>query len=503
VLVTSTAHCFIARTADGGVSIAGDSSHTSGGAVAGGPSASWHWTGDRLIVANDRHGVVPLFWWCGRGTMAISPSIDALLAAGAPPDLDDGAMAVFLRAGFFVGEDTPFTAIRALPPSARLEWTPAGLSIESAWRWPPATAASRDEIIERFGRGVAEVVARQASDTTRPLTVLLSGGHDSRHILFALHEAGVPAQCVTVEPYPPAAPQDVALARQVASSVGADHVVLRQRTRRIPAEREKNRLTSYCADEHVQFLPLRDYFATRTDLLFDGLAGDVLSQGQRFDPALHRAFVDGRFAVVADRTLGDPAAIEPALAGLLSRRALARFSRAAAVDRVRAEAARHAAAPNPIASFFFFTRMRREIALAPYGVLDVAAVATPFLDPALVDLLMAVPFDLVRDRRLHTETLQRRYSRLAHIPFDSKQPGADVPALVRRDALGLMARLARYRGRLIDRRAAGARTSRALATGRSAHLWFLPTLLQLMDVEEHAAAGLSRSAPRSPAGRAM
>ncbi len=44
-------------------------------------------------------------------------AIPELLRAGAPRELDDDAMALFLRLGFFVGGDTPFRAIRAaLPP---------------------------------------------------------------------------------------------------------------------------------------------------------------------------------------------------------------------------------------------------------------------------------------------------------------------------------------------------------------------------------------------------
>jgi asparagine synthetase B (glutamine-hydrolysing) len=73
----------------------------------------------RLTVQRDRFGVQPLFWNATPTSVRISPSIDALLAAGAPAELDDAAMAVFLRIGFFVGDDTPFAAIRALPRPVR------------------------------------------------------------------------------------------------------------------------------------------------------------------------------------------------------------------------------------------------------------------------------------------------------------------------------------------------------------------------------------------------
>src|SRR5438067_2161570 len=280
------------------------------------------------------------------------------------------------------------------------------------------------------------------------------------------------------------------VARRRDAAVGVD---------RVAAERDKNTLTNCCADEHAQFLPLRDYFARRDDLVFDGLAGDVLSQSQRLDPALHASFADGRFDDVAERVLGDAASMEPALQGLLTSAAMARLPRTTAAARVRAQAAMHAGAPNPIASFYFFSRMRREIALAPYALLDVAAVSTPFLDAAIVDLLLSVPFEIVRDRRLHTDALHRRYPRFASIPFAGREPGRDVPARVRRDAAALAARLAAHRGSLVRRGAALARTARAFATGRRAHLWFLPRLAHLMDVEERAAGIIPPAPPRSAA----
>src|SRR5205823_229941 len=152
---------------------------------------------------------------------------------------------------------------------------------------------------------------------------------------------------------------------------------------RVAAELETLQLTNLAADEHVQFLALRNYLQKTTLHAFDGLAGDVLSQSRRLDRTLHRHFVEGWFEHVADRVLGAAGGIEPALSRLLSKTAMRRFTRASAVARLVSEAARHASAPNPIASFFFSTRMRRETALVPYALLDVCPVSTPFLDRAV------------------------------------------------------------------------------------------------------------------------
>ena len=249
----------------------------------------------------------------------------------------------------------------------------------------------------------------------------------------------LPDHCVTVAPYPPSGPDEVAIAREVAAALRVRHVVLPQRSHRVAAEREKNRLTHYCADEHVQFLPLRDYFSDRRCEVFDGLAGDVLSQSGRLDASLHGYFVEGRFEAAAQRILGDETTIEPSLARLLTREGAVRFPRRLAASRVALEVARHAGAPNPIAGFFFFSRMRREVALAPYALLDVCRVSTPFLDGELTDLLLSLPYALVADRTLHTHTMHRRYPALAHLPFDAKRKGQDDRRGIRRSAAALLA----------------------------------------------------------------
>src|SRR5690349_14615167 len=97
----------------GGFQVDGPSVFEAGHVLDGyGVYAHCHWTGSMLASATDRFGVQPLFYAADRNTIRISPAVGPLLGAGTPRDLDDSALAVFLRVGFFVGEDTPFRCIR-------------------------------------------------------------------------------------------------------------------------------------------------------------------------------------------------------------------------------------------------------------------------------------------------------------------------------------------------------------------------------------------------------
>jgi hypothetical protein len=475
---------FAARQSRDGFETTGPPTFRTGHSSGDGVFAQWHWNDGRLAVERDRWGVQPLFWSVTPTSVHISSSIDALLAAGVPAELDEAAMAVFLRTGFFVGDDTPFASIRALPPATSITWTPAGPTLAGTWRYPRSSTMTRAAAEQQFADCFTAAVDRRVRAARAPVALPLSGGHDSRHILLAMHELKrLPDHCVTVAPYPPSGPDEVAIAREVAAALRVRHVVLPQRSHRVAAEREKNRLTHYCADEHVQFLPLRDYFSDRRCEVFDGLAGDVLSQSGRLDPSLHGHFVEGRFEAAAQRILGDETTIEPSLARLLTREGAVRFPRRLAASRVALEVARHAGAPNPIAGFFFFSRMRREVALAPYALLDVCRVSTPFLDDELTDLLLSLPYALVADRTFHTHTMHRRYPALAHLPFDAKRKGQDDRRGIRRSAAALLAFALEARSAAVDTRAVAIRAARAVASGSSAHIWFLSRMVQLLDVE--------------------
>src|SRR5262249_45411665 len=154
-------------------------------------------------------------------------------------------------------DDTPFAAIRAVPPAVALSWDDTGPHLRSTWRPPAASTLSRSAAVDAFADAFAAAIRRALDAAQAPVTVLLSGRHAPPPILLEMAEPSrLPHAAVTVPPYPPDASDDVEIARQLAAAVGVRHIILPQRTDRIAAEREKNRLTSYCADEHVQFLPL-------------------------------------------------------------------------------------------------------------------------------------------------------------------------------------------------------------------------------------------------------
>ena len=388
--------------------------------------AEWRWDGAALTVRNDPWGFQPIFYSASKDRIAVSTSIHVLVRLGAPLDLDEAALAVFLRLSHFLRADTPFQAIRALPRAACLTWRPGAepqVSVES-----PSTRAerlSRKGVVDAYATLFRQAVRRRMPLEGDRVILPLSGGHDSRHILFELLRAGCrPDETVTTHHYPPAGDDDSVIAPQVAAAAGVMHTAIPIDPRRVALERRKNVMTSFCADRHAQMMPVVDYLRGRADVIYDGLGGDVLS-GTRVQHARREMtlLASGRCDEAANVLLHAHSS-EDALNAVLQPAARRRFSFEAAHARVTEELRRHVHAPHPWGSFRIQNRTARSVALLPLAMLARSArVMTPYLDRDLGDFLGALPASLLADGRLHADVISTAFPKHAHIRYEDGHGG--------------------------------------------------------------------------------
>jgi hypothetical protein len=494
-------HPFVDVRWDGGAfQVTGTPAHAFGHRIprkAGTPDgihAAWQWDGATLHVEQDRYGLWPLFYFTAPRRICLSTSIRTLIELGARTDLDDAALAVFLRVGFFLGDDTALAAVRALPPGARVAWSDGRFSVTGARPGIAPRKLSRDEAMDAYVELFRNAMARRAGDGRR-FVVPLSGGRDSRHIALALDEiAAPPEHFVTVRHYPPRNDADLTVAAHCARELGVRHVKLEQTADPIAAECEKNAHTSWCSDEHVQFLPLRRHLQG-VPAVFDGIGGDVLSAGLFLRPRAvelcARGDLDGLVTFVL--TGYDNEHVERGMAAILSRGGAGRFSAARARERVRQELETHLDAADPVSSFFFWNRTRREVALAPYGLLaNVPAVFAPYLDHDVYDLLASLPFTLTADKRFHDDAIARAYPEFAHVPFAAGGSERHAPGFFRRLAWKA-ARYLRAQPTLdcFDYSYLFKCAAASFAQGTGSRLWFLPRVVCLTELE-----AISTTAPQ-------
>lgn len=384
------------------------------------------WSADRgeVTVVSSLLGFRPAFYFATGKRFGISTSILDLINAGAPLDLDDQAISVFLRIGYFVGEDTPFLSIRAVPPNSELRWSDGKLTLTN--RAPPralsALGISRMAAVDAFGDLFQATVNRLLELVSGRTALPLSGGRDSRHILLAMARAGrLPEHCVTVAAVEPSEDEEALVASQVARLFQINHTILSAPRDRVGSEQIKNELTSFCTDEHAWFLPVRDFLRTKDiRFAFDGIAGDILSAGLYLTRENLDLMIKGEFVRFAEHLLGP----DDYLKKKLRLKGQARWNRGRAVERIAEEAARHADSPNPVAQFYFWNRTRREIALAPWGILpDPPQVFAPYLDQSVYGLLSALPASHFLDKSFHTDTISRHYPAYAGVPYACKRQG--------------------------------------------------------------------------------
>lgn len=378
--------------------------------------AGWEWRSNALKIFADRLGLVPIFYSVQRSEIHLSDSLARIAVALPSAQWDLDALAVFLRLGFFVGDDTPFQGVKVLPPGTRAMITAAcfevpryvGPSVRNEWTNNRSLACSRYEELFR------DAVSSRCLDGRIGLP--LSGGRDSRHILLELaRSARRPDVAVTYSP-DPIRQQESVVAARLCAALDVPHVTVVDDGRFvIEKELQKHHKTHYLTDEHTWYLQVAASLkAQGADIIFDGIGGDVLSNGLFYDERLLEAFVSNDVGRTVDLLLDERRQM-PHLSATWQRR----LSWERARERLSQEVALHAGQPNPIASFYFWNRTCREIALAPLCLGADFRVAMPYVSPDLLEFLLGLPARGYGAPGFHDEVIRRAFPEYAQIPYQS------------------------------------------------------------------------------------
>jgi asparagine synthetase B (glutamine-hydrolysing) len=377
--------------------------------------------------------------------------------------------------------------VRALPRNSCLTWRAGVLHISSTATPPAPQRLSRTSAIDGYVTLFKEAVRRRLPVDGQRVAVPLSGGRDSRLVLFQLLSEGCrPVEAVTIHHYPPKGNEDARIAPLVAGAVGVPTVVLPLDGRRVAAERRKNVMTSLCADRHVQMLPLVDHLRGRADVIYDGLGGDVLS-GARFEQAAGSLSLleRGRCRELARKLLTEHSD-EEALQALLHPEARRRFSFELAEARVAEELGRHLEWPNALGAYRLANRTARSVAMLPFAMLSRACrVMTPYLDRDLAGFLTSLPASALADGRLRDDAIARAFPQHAHLPYEDPSRTSGPMAGYYRRLSWALARdaLSRRTSPLVRRRFLASRLAKSAVVGNQPWLESRRAVF-LMQIEE-------------------
>jgi asparagine synthase (glutamine-hydrolysing) len=190
--------------------------------------AVWDAAAGRLVLARDRVGKKPLYYFERDGELLFGSETKSILAAlDRVPAVSAGALADFFTFGYVSGAGAAFEGMRRVPPGTALVLdTRTGASrLEPFWQWPAAVDAEvmpEGEAIERLRAEMTEAVRiRLRSDV--PLGAFLSGGMDSAAVLALMtQQSAHPVQTFTIGFGDPAY-DEIEDARATAAHFGADH----------------------------------------------------------------------------------------------------------------------------------------------------------------------------------------------------------------------------------------------------------------------------------------
>ncbi|AHK79785.1 hypothetical protein M911_12180 [Ectothiorhodospira haloalkaliphila] len=398
------------------------------GAAPDGVFVDWHWDGNTLTVRNDRYGIYPLFYVCHGGEIRISPSILHVLRGNFPKTLNEPGLAVFFRLGFFIKDDTPFEHVHALPPGSELRWQNGQLNLRRGPRdvpMPTNPANSFDEAVEEYAALFRQAIERRAPRGSE-FTVPISGGRDSRHILFELLRQGhKPDLTVTVRSRPPSPNEDIRVARILTQELDLRHEEIDRPPSYFKANLKDIELTHFCGSGHTWLLPVAAYLKGRTHTLYDGLAGSVISGGFQVNQdklALVKAGNTRELATYLLRENG----LESFLKANLRPQIIKNMSEGLAIEQLAQELDTHMDARHPLVSYIFWNRTRRGISLIPFSILShVDRVFCPYLDHDVFNFLMNLDAEHSLGNALHDETIRRTYPQYAHLPFENHEAPRD------------------------------------------------------------------------------
>jgi asparagine synthase (glutamine-hydrolysing) len=165
--------------------------------------ALWDRAKRQLLLARDRFGIKPLYYYRGDGHLLFASEVRALLASGlVPPQLDAIALWQYLGYQSVPAPRTLVAGVRTLEPGTWMTIGADGTTVQREYwnllaRAGEASGDSPDAARRRVRELLGEAVdAHMVSDV--PVGAFLSGGIDSSAVVALMHEAGHRAQTFSV-----------------------------------------------------------------------------------------------------------------------------------------------------------------------------------------------------------------------------------------------------------------------------------------------------------------
>ena len=416
------------------------------------PYAMWSVNQKSFEACVDLHGLAQLYYFYDSDFFYASLSLEDIVKILPNPQLDYSALSVFYRMGSFVENDTPIEGVKLLGPNGRIVIENQSVEVRESYAWAVEPSnLSCEQAVSNYARLFSKAISGVADLPISDISLPLSGGRDSRHILLELIYQERPIKHLVTSFFEPdnKFAGDVTLASELARRAGLDLEVVHCKSDWVEREKEKNSKTSFSSMLHSWYVDMAKAIPSQS-VLVDGLCGDVLSSphGARYNQRMDEAFLANNWAWLISYYL------ERDVDGvnLFRHEIREKMSHSVAAERLLPVLKKYASFCKPALAMEFYCRSRRNTALPAQYVSKSSNVYFPFLSLELFEFLSSLSLSTFPEDDIHTPTIRATYPEYADIPYEgggSKSPYSswesfcyrqkkcsDLLALIHSEALG-------------------------------------------------------------------
>lgn len=248
--------------------------------------AAWDESSRELLLAIDRLGIKPLYYFAFEGGFIFGSELKTIMASGLIPRVvDPQALSFYLTYGYVPPPFAIFKGVKKLAPAERLRWHAGSIQRDLYWQVPSPDDRPIDEanlkaaLLERLEDAVR---SHLVSDV--PVGAFLSGGMDSSSVVALAAGMNVtPLKTFTIG-FPSRAYDERELARLVAKRYQTDHhelVVEPESVEVLP------RLIEYLDEPFADSSAVPTYFVSKlarehVKVALSGDGGDEIFLGYRY-----------------------------------------------------------------------------------------------------------------------------------------------------------------------------------------------------------------------------
>ena len=379
--------------------------------------AIWDARAKKLVIANDRYGLRPIYYAHDSARFVLASEIKAVLENDfVSRGVDPQGVAEFFAFEYCLAENTLMESVRLLPPGSVATFQNGRLTIRKYWELEFSDA--KDDVDEagaadELSRLLKQSVARQMRGE-QSKGILLSGGIDSRTVAGAIGNGPLPIPAAT---FGVVGCRDAEIAARIAHRLGARHHFFEMTPDSLVnwAERGVWLTDGMRSCVHFHGISVLDGIRKLADVMLTGVSFEFL-RGKFLTPELLACQTEAQLAEAIHRDTNS--AVGEQLAPKLFSEDFYQRVRGAAKQGVidslnRASAERLC---DRIEHFYLRERHRRFILTGFLYTRTQFEDRNPFYDNDLFDFYLRMPLDFRLGGRLLVRALKTAAPELARLP---------------------------------------------------------------------------------------